>query len=84
MFDRIRRVIGSTNQPTSQPTNQPRRLPTMTASIGFVAHGDLRSAIRTLDEEGGYRLRLVSLVDDGIVAVDQYGSHFILTSQGVN
>jgi hypothetical protein len=82
MFDRIRRAIRPTNQPTNHEA--PRRLPPMSASIGFVADGDLRSAIRTLDEDCGYHLSLVSLVEDGIVAVDQYGSHFILTSQGVN
>jgi 8-oxo-dGTP pyrophosphatase MutT (NUDIX family) len=56
----------------------------MNLSVAFIADGDLRSAIREVEEECGYVLSLRTLVQDGIVAVDQYGSHFILTSQGVN
>jgi 8-oxo-dGTP pyrophosphatase MutT (NUDIX family) len=83
MFDRIRRAIRPTNQPTTNDP-APRRLPTLSPSVGFMAHGDLRTAVREMEEECGYVLSLVALVEDGIVAVDQYGSHFILTSQGVN
>jgi hypothetical protein len=81
MFDRFRRATG---QPANESTNH--RLPHLSASVGFVADPHLSAGIADLERDHGHVLRFVAFTPnhDGIVALDQYGSHFILTAQGVN